>query len=79
MVGLAVVIAAPALKGTNLRGLKNPIFGEKKIPSLKGCKKIRLDSLQGENPEKIVYLVKKPHFRVFLGSNGHFFKISPLF
>ena len=33
MVGLAAVIATPALKGTNLRGPKNPIFGEKKIPS----------------------------------------------
>ena len=45
MVGLAAVIATPALKGTNLRGPKNPIFGEKKIPSLKGCKKIQLGGL----------------------------------
>ena len=77
--GLLVVITPPALKGTNLRGPKNPILWEKKFPSLKACKKILQDNSWGKICEKIIFLAKKPQFRVFLGSNGHFLVVIATF
>ena len=79
MVGLAPVIGAPALKGTNLRGPKNPIFGEKKIPPFKVCKKILQDSSWGKICELLIFLVKKHNIGCFWGQITIFSRLTPFY